>query len=39
MTLTTRTVEALEPGDKSYTARDDRLKGFGRQKINRAKTY
>ena len=29
MTLTVRTVEALQPGEKSYTAWDDELTGFG----------
>ena len=29
MTLTVRTVEALQPEEKSYTASDDKLTGFG----------
>ena len=29
MTLTARTVEALQPAEKSYTAWDDKLTGFG----------
>ena len=29
MTLTVRTVEALRPEEKSYTAWDDKLTGFG----------
>ena len=38
MTLTARTVEALQPEEKSYTAWDDKLSVFGRQKFTRAKT-
>ena len=29
LTLTARTVEALEPEEKSYTSWDDKLPGFG----------
>ena len=38
-TLTKRTVEALEPADKSFIAWDDKLPGFGVGKSSRAKTY
>ena len=39
MTLTARTVEALEPQAKSYTAWDDKLTGFGVRNFAKAKTF
>ena len=39
MTLAARTVEALEPEEKSYTAWDDKLTGFGVRKSSGAETY
>ena len=39
MPLTARTVEALQPEEKSYTAWDSKLTGFGVRKSSGAKTY
>ena len=38
LTLTKRSVEALEPAEKSWIAWDDKLTGFGVRKFSRAKT-
>ena len=38
-TLTKRTVEALEPAEKSWIAWDDKLTGFGVRKSSGAKMH